>query len=71
MFTLDGWEKFLSTETRDLAEAYSKQHKQAFERWTHGAIDRVWYDTDNVMCIAYADGQWWHYRRTGSVIEWW
>lgn len=54
----------------DFAEKYFKQHRQAFDKWTHGGISDVWYDGD-AICIKYTDGQWWHYKDTGSGVEWW
>lgn len=62
-------------ETRDRMEYGAAKafetHQKACETWTHGNIDRVWYDHDNVLCVQYTDGQWWHYRHTADGIEWW
>lgn len=46
-------------------------HQNACETWTHGDIDRVWYDHDNILCVQYNDGNWWHYRHAANGIEWW
>ena len=50
----------------------AKIHKQAAERWNDGKVVKVWKDKNNILCIAYESGRWWHYRQTrDSNIEWW
>ena len=45
------------------------KHKQALGGvWEHGEPDQAWYDADNVFCVKYQDGTWWHYGNNG---EWW
>ncbi len=49
-----------------------KVHKQAAENWSDGKIVKVWKDKNNILCITYESGRWWHYQQTGSgSIEWW
>ena len=52
-------------------QEYSKQHKKAYEHWEEGEPIRAWYDEDNVLCIEYASGSWWHYRLNNNNLEWW
>lgn len=53
------------------ARKMSDAHASAFGVWTHGDIKDVWHDDAGVLCIRYADGCWWHYKDTGSGVEWW
>lgn len=50
---------------------YSKQHKEAFETWLEGEPIKSWYDTDNILCIEYESGNWWHYQKNNNALEWW
>lgn len=59
--------KQLKAEMEEKALRYAEAHKQAFEVWQEGDIDRVWLD-DGVLCIQYESGNWWHYNDAG---EWW
>lgn len=36
-------------------------HQGACEQWTHGEPVEVWRDENHILCIRYADGNWWHY----------
>lgn len=44
------------------------RHKQAFENWSEGEPVKVWFDSDNNLCIEYESGNWWHYNEN---CEWW
>ena len=46
----------------------SEMHKQAFEKWKEGDIEKVWLDGQGNLCIEYQSGNWWHYNDKG---EWW
>ena len=62
----------LQANLNGLAREYSEIHQQAFSKWEHGDIKRVWIDESNDLCIEYASGSSWHYRRTeGGALEWW
>lgn len=37
-------------------------HQGACEQWTHGEPVEVWRDENHILCIRYADGNWWHYH---------
>lgn len=52
---------------------FSKQHKKAFEIWNEGEIIDAWYDENNILCIKYESGNWWHYKLndTTKQLEWW
>lgn len=54
----------------EVVECY-EEHKSAFEAWTSGKPVKSWRDDNNVLCIEYQDGQWWHYRMTKHGLEWW
>lgn len=47
------------------------EHKKAFENWNEGEVIKVWYDENNILCIQYASGQWWHYTLSNNQLEWW
>lgn len=49
------------------AECFDR-HKQVFENWREGEPVKVWFDSDNNLCIEYESGNWWHYNEKG---EWW
>lgn len=51
-----------------LAKEMSENHKKAWEHWREGEITKVWFDSDNNLCIEYESGNWWHYNEKG---EWW
>lgn len=46
----------------------SERHRQAFECWKEGSIEKIWIDTSGNICIQYESGSWWHYNEKG---EWW
>lgn len=46
-------------------------HRQAFENWTYGEPCDDWKDAEGNICIRYSTGKWFHYRITGSGVEWW
>ena len=45
-----------------------QNHKQAFEDWNKGEIEKVWLDGEKNLCIEYSNGEWFHYNADG---EWW
>jgi hypothetical protein len=50
------------------AKEHYEVHRQAFENWKEGGIDKVWMiDNDNIR-IQYESGEWWCYNEKG---EWW
>lgn len=51
------------------ADACYNYHKMAFEEWPHGEIKEIWRDENEVLCIRYSDGAWWHY--SDKEIVWW
>lgn len=46
-------------------------HRQAFENRTYGEPCDDWKDAEGNICIRYSTGKWFHYRITGSGVEWW
>lgn len=46
-------------------------HKSVFEHWTYGEPVENWTDDSGYLCIRYACGVWFHYRRHNNVIEFW
>ena len=46
-------------------------HKSVFERWTYGEPVESWKDENGYLCIRYACGVWFHYRRRNNVVEFW
>lgn len=47
------------------------EHKKAFTKWNEGNILKSWYDDNNIFCIQYESGRWWHYKLNKDVLEWW
>lgn len=58
---------------RDMEKAnrYYQDHRQQSGKWTHGEPMRWWRDENEILCIKYADGSWWHYKETDTGLEWW
>lgn len=58
---------------RERAQEYAREHRKAFENWTHGDIEKAWPDEGNekILCIRYEDGQYWHYEETPDGLKWW
>lgn len=55
----------------ELAKEYAAQHMKAFENpATLGKIEKYWEDENGVVCIAYAGGSWYHYKKNGITLEW-
>lgn len=52
---------------RKAKERY-ENHKQSFENWQEGSIEKIWIDEEGNICIQYESGKWWHYNEEG---EWW
>ena len=47
-------------------------HMKAFENWREGKVAEVWFDEDNILCIKYESGNWWHYKlNDDNNLEWW
>ena len=58
----------------DLAQIYSRKHRRVFEHDKLGDVAEVWYDDDGILCIKYANGDWYHYKcdkDTKYNLEWW
>lgn len=51
-------------------ECYSF-HKSVFEVWRFGEPVESWKESNSILCIRYASGMWFHYRRNGAYIEFW
>lgn len=60
--------KRLKAHMEQRAVECSMKHKQAFEEWREGDIEKVWLDGQGNLCIEYQSGNWWHYNDKG---EWW
>lgn len=52
-------------------QEYYKKHKDAFGCWKEGEPTRAYYDEDNILCIEYKSGNWWHYRIKNNNLQWW
>lgn len=53
-------------------DVYIYKHMRAFENWKEGNVAKVWHNEDNILCIKYESGNWWHYRLNSfNEIEWW
>ncbi len=52
-------------------DSYFQIHSQQCGKWTHGEPIRWWRDENEILCIKYVDGNWWHYREIDSGLEWW
>lgn len=50
------------------AKEHFENHKQVFENWQEGEIEKIWLDAEGNICIEYESGNWWHYNDKG---EWW
>lgn len=46
-------------------------HQTAFEVWRFGEPVESWKENNNILCIHYDSGVWFHYRRNGGYIEFW
>lgn len=53
------------------ANAFYKTHKKAFENWEYGEPVRVERDKDDVLCVTYESGKWFHYDFRQDGLEWW
>ena len=60
--------KELREKMEHLTEVYFNNHKSAWENWENGEPVKVWWDSNNNLCIEYENGKWWHYNEKG---EWW
>lgn len=58
----------LEKKMEHLTEVYFNNHKSAWENWENGDPVKVWWDSNNHLCIEYENGKWWHYNEKG---EWW
>lgn len=58
---------------KERADEYAKEHREAFESWTHGEIVSAWLHEGNpdVVCVRYEDGRYWHYKETPEGLRWW
>lgn len=50
---------------------FFQMHGQQSGKWSHGEPVRWWRDENEVLCIKYADGRWWHYKESSDGLEWW
>lgn len=39
-----------------------KAHKSAVEQWRYGEPVEAEWNNDNVLCVKYESGKWWHYK---------
>lgn len=62
--------KQVQEDMQEKARAYFDAHKAGCEEWTHGLPEKIWREGD-VLCIEYADGNWWHYKASEKGLEWW
>ena len=60
--------KELKEKMENLTEVYFNHHKSAWENWENGEPVKVWWDSNNNLCIEYENGKWWHDNEKG---EWW
>lgn len=60
--------KEMKEKMEHLTEVYFNQHKAKCEKWENGEPVKVWWDSNNNLCIEYENGKWWHYNEKG---EWW
>lgn len=51
-------------------ECYSF-HRTVFEIWRFGEPVESCKENNNILCIRYDSGVWFHYRRNGGYIEFW
>lgn len=47
-----------------------RAHYNAYENWEHGEAVEAWYE-DDILCLRYEDGSWYHYKKTENGWEWW
>lgn len=53
-------------------DIYTYKHTRACEHWKEGKVKKIWHDKDNILCVQYESGNWWHYRLNSlNEIEWW
>lgn len=56
----------------DQVTVFVNIHMSAFENWSEGKVAKVWHDEDNILCIKYESGNWWHYKLNNhNHLEWW
>ncbi|MFA9376198.1 MAG: hypothetical protein ACERKZ_05515 [Lachnotalea sp.] len=60
----------MKSELEELSKKCMVAHKQAFETWEEGEIKEYWLE-NNVLCIRYESGNWWHYKFCNNQVEWW
>ena len=56
---------------KDKAQICFQAHRAAFDFWSYGDIDRIWNDENDVLCIRYSSGAWWHYDIVDGEVIWW
>ena len=67
--TIEEYKQTQQEMTAQAADCYAA-HQSAVESWTEGEPVNVWKE-DDAICIEYTSGHWWHYKQTGTDIEWW
>ena len=56
---------------KDFINECVSAHRNAFEIWSEGEVAKTWIENE-VLCIKYESGKWWHYRKDEKGnIEWW
>lgn len=60
-------------ELKERVDQYAREHKKAFEDWTHGEVSDAWLHEGkkDIVCVQYEDGSWWHYEETPEGLKWW
>lgn len=51
-------------------QQFFMQHKKALTIWKEGDPVKAWFE-NNILCIKYQSGNWWHYRLNNKKLEWW
>lgn len=57
----------------ELAKEYYEIHRKSCKNWNHGNPVKVWWEKkrstsekEEVLCIEYEDGKYWHYNESGE-----
>lgn len=52
-------------------QEYYKRHKASCSNWNQGDPIEAWYDENNIVCVKYNGGEWYHYSLKNDGLEWW
>ena len=66
--------KAVNKDMQDKANRYADEHLHSYEshdNWQEGEPVKAWYDADEIFCIEYKSGRWWHYQETAEGLQWW